>query len=325
MKFKKYYCDFSMTLKKKISLVVPFYNEESGVERFFQSLQTALQGMHGNYDFEVVCINDGSRDETLGQLVQARQKHNNISIRIVDFSRNFGKESAITAGLDFAMGDAVVPIDSDLQHPPALVPEMLALWESGYEVVLARRANRNTDRAIYKIAARTFYEVSRHISHTDIPPDVGDFRLMDRKVVDAVNSLRENCRFMKGIFAWVGFRTAVVDYQVQARHQGKSKFNGWKLWNLALDGITSFSTVPLRMWTYVGSLIAIAAFFYALYLIVKTLVFGAETPGFASLMSAILFASGVQLMGIGILGEYIGRVYAEVKGRPAYIVREVIE
>lgn len=295
------------------------------MQQFFQSLEMALSNLHGRYDFEVLCINDGSKDETLKHLVSMQQSQKKINIRIVDFSRNFGKESAITAGLDFAVGDAVVPIDSDLQHPPALVAEMIALWESGYEVVLARRANRDTDRAIYKLAARTFYEVSRHISHTDIPPDVGDFRLMDRKVVDAVNSLRENCRFMKGIFAWVGFRTAVVDYQVEVRRQGNSKFNGWKLWNLALDGITSFSTVPLRMWTYVGSLIALAAFFYAVYLIVKTLVFGAETPGFASLMSVILFASGVQLMGIGILGEYIGRVYAEVKGRPAYIVREVIE
>ncbi len=314
-----------MNFKKKISLVVPFYNEEGGVQQFFQSLEMALSNLYGRYDFEVLCINDGSKDETLKHLVLMQQSQKKIKIRIVDFSRNFGKESAITAGLDFAVGDAVVPIDSDLQHPPALVAEMIALWESGYEVVLARRANRDTDRAIYKLAARTFYEVSRHISHTDIPPDVGDFRLMDRKVVDAVNSLRENCRFMKGIFAWVGFRTAVVDYQVEVRRQGNSKFNGWKLWNLALDGITSFSTVPLRMWTYVGSLIALAAFFYAVYLIVKTLVFGAETPGFASLMSVILFASGVQLMGIGILGEYIGRVYAEVKGRPAYIVREVIE
>lgn len=314
-----------MNFKKKISLVVPFYNEEGGVQQFFQSLEMALSNLYGRYDFEVLCINDGSKDETLKHLVLMQQSQKKVKIRIVDFSRNFGKESAITAGLDFAVGDAVVPIDSDLQHPPALVAEMIALWESGYEVVLARRANRDTDRAIYKLAARTFYEVSRHISHTDIPPDVGDFRLMDRKVVDAVNSLRENCRFMKGIFAWVGFRTAVVDYQVEVRRQGNSKFNGWKLWNLALDGITSFSTVPLRMWTYVGSLIALAAFFYAVYLIVKTLVFGAETPGFASLMSVILFASGVQLMGIGILGEYIGRVYAEVKGRPAYIVREVIE
>ena len=312
-----------MKCKKKISLVVPFYNEESGVAQFFSRLETALRPLCERYELEVVCINDGSHDGTLENLKRAQQ--GNAFIRIIDFSRNFGKEAAITAGLDFSTGDAVVPIGSDLQHPPELVNEMVAQWESGHEVVLARRMDRETDRAIQKFTAKAFYEVSRHISHTDIPPNVGDFRLMDRKVVNAVNSLRENCRFMKGIFAWVGFRTTVVEYRVQAREHGKTSFNTWKLWNLALDGITSFSTVPLRMWTYVGSVVSLLAFFYALYLVAKTLFFGVDTPGFASLMSAILFASGVQLIGIGILGEYIGRVYAEVKGRPAYIVREVIE
>ncbi len=312
-----------MENRKKITLVAPFYNEEVGVARFFERINTALATIRDRYELEVVCINDGSRDRTLDALKQARKT--NAYIRIVDFSRNFGEEAAITAGLDFATGDAVVPIDSDLQHPPELVLDMLAQWEAGCEVVLARRIDRGTDRAIQKVTARAFYEVSRHISHIEIPADVGDFRLMDRKVVEAIKSLKENCRFMKGIFAWVGFRTTVVDYRVEPRTHGKSSFNTWKLWNFALEGITSFSTVPLRIWTYLGGIVSLLAFLFALYLVMKTLIFGTDTPGYASLMVAVLFASGVQLIGIGVLGEYIGRIFTEVKARPSYIVREVIE
>lgn len=312
-----------MNSMKKITLVAPFYNEEAGVDRFFERINLALSSIRDRYDLEVVCVNDGSRDRTLEALKSARQR--NTYIRIVDFSRNFGKEAAITAGLDFATGDAVVPIDSDLQHPPEVVLEMIAQWEAGYEVVLARRVDRDTDRTIQKITARAFYEVSRHISHIEIPADVGDFRLMDRKVVEAVKSLRESCRFMKGILAWVGFRTTVIDYRVEPRKHGESSFNTWKLWNFALEGLTSFSTLPLRIWTYIGGLVSLLAFIYALVLVVKTLLFGADTPGFASLMVVILFATGVQLIGIGVLGEYVGRVFSEVKGRPTYIVREIIQ
>jgi glycosyltransferase involved in cell wall biosynthesis len=270
-----------------------------------------------------VCVNDGSRDQTLAEL--KREKRVNKHIRIVDFSRNFGKEAALTAGLDFASGDIVVPIDSDLQHPPEVVLEMLKKWEEGFEVVLARRVDRATDRLVHKFAARSFYKISRHISHIEIPADVGDFRLMDRKVVEKIKSLRENTRFMKGIFAWVGFRTTSVDYRVEPREHGKSSFNVWKLWNFALDGITSFSTVPLRIWTYLGGAVSVMAFFYAIYLIFKALFFGADTPGYASIMVVLLFSVGVQLIGIGILGEYLGRVFIEVKRRPPYVVREVID
>ncbi|WOF77577.1 glycosyltransferase family 2 protein [Pseudomonas sp. FeN3W] len=312
-----------MVQKKKITLVAPFYNEEAGVVRFFERIDTALAPIRDHYDLEVVCVNDGSRDRTLEMLKQAREGRSYI--RIVDFSRNFGKEAAITAGLDFATGDAVVPIDSDLQHPPELVLKMIDEWEAGYEVVLARRVDRNTDRAIQKVSARAFYAVSRSISHIEIPADVGDFRLMDRKVVEAIRSLRENSRFMKGIFAWVGFKSTVVDYQVEPREHGKSSFNTWKLWNFALEGITSFSTVPLRIWTYIGGFVSLLAFVYALYLIIKTLIYGGDTPGYASLMVVMLFTAGVQLIGIGVLGEYIGRVFSEVKRRPSYIVREVID
>jgi len=309
--------------RKKLSLVAPFYNEQAGVERFFATINQVFAHLHERYDLEVVCINDGSHDQTLAELLRARES--NAYIRIVDFSRNFGKEAALTAGLDFARGDAVVVIDSDLQHPPEMVLEMLQKWEQGFEVVLARRVDRQTDRAIQKLTARAFYEVSRHISHVEIPADVGDFRLMDRKVVEAVRAMPENCRFMKGIFAWVGFRTAVVNYKPEPRAHGQSSFNTWKLWNFALDGITGYSTVPLRVWTYIGVAVSFLAFAYGIYLILRTLLWGADTPGFASLMVVILFTAGVQLIGIGVLGEYIGRVFMEVKRRPAYIVREVID
>lgn len=312
-----------MDARKKISLIAPFYNEEGGVSCFFNRVNNALAPIMDRYDFEVICINDGSTDRTLHSLKQAKQS--NKYIRIIDFSRNFGKEAAITAGLDFSVGDAVIPIDSDLQHPPELVLDMITQWESGYEVVLARRIDRDTDRYLQKAAARAFYEVSRQISHIDIPADVGDFRLLDKKVVEAINSLQEKCRFMKGIFAWVGFRTTVIDYKPEPRPYGKSKFNTWKLWNFALDGITSFSTVPLRIWTYIGVFISFIAFFYAIYLIIKTLILGVDAPGYASMMVVILFASGIQLIGIGVLGEYLGRIFSEVKNRPSYIVREIIE
>jgi glycosyltransferase involved in cell wall biosynthesis len=307
----------------KLTLVAPFYNEQSGVTFFFERINQVFSPILDRYDLEVVCVNDGSRDQTLAELIRARE--GNSYIRIVDFSRNFGKEAAITAGLDFARGDVVVPIDSDLQHPPEVVLEMLQKWEEGFEVVLARRVDRATDRAIQKLTARAFYEVSRYISHVEIPADVGDFRLMDRKVVEAVKSLRESCRFMKGIFAWVGFRTTVVDYKVKPREHGQTSFNTWKLWNFALEGITSFSTVPLRIWSYMGGFVSLLGFIYGFYLIIKTVFFGVDTPGYASLMVVLLFSAGVQLIGIGVLGEYLGRVFTEVKRRPTYIVREIIE
>jgi polyisoprenyl-phosphate glycosyltransferase len=310
-------------IKKKISLVVPFFNEGGAVAHFFSKVFAVLSPITSAYDLEIVCINDGSKDSTLEELVKCQLIHHGV--RIIDFSRNFGKEAAITAGLDYATGDAVIPIDSDLQHPPETILEMVKEWEQGYEVVLARRVDRDTDGKLQKITAKAFYEVSRYITHVEIPADVGDFRLMDARVVSAVKSLRESCRFMKGIFAWVGFRTTVIDYKVEPREHGKSSFNTWKLWNFAIEGITSFSTVPLRVWSYIGGLISLVAFLYGIYLIVKTAIFGADTPGYASLMVIILFLSGIQLVGIGVLGEYLGRVFLEVKRRPNYIVRELIE
>jgi len=308
-------------IKKKISLVVPFFNEQLGVRHFFDKIEEVFVLLKSDYTIEIICINDGSKDETLKEILSYKGRRDDI--KVIDFSRNFGKEAAITAGLDFADGDVVIPIDSDLQHPPETIVRMLEQWQAGFEVVLAKRVDRSTDHAAQKLTAKAFYEVSRHITQIDIPADVGDFRLMDRQVVDALKRLRENCRFMKGIFAWVGFKTAIVEYKVEARKYGASSFNIWKLWNLALDGVTSFSTVPLRVWTYIGSAISLFSLIYSIFLVVKTFVLGIDMPGYASLMVAILFLSGVQLIGIGVLGEYIGRIFIEVKNRPIYIIRKI--
>lgn len=309
--------------KRKISLVSPFYNEEKGVQAFFNRINEVFASLADRYDLEVIAINDGSRDQTYEELVKA--KTNNDYLTVVDLSRNFGKEAAISAGLDFATGDAVIPIDSDLQHPPEVIIELIEKWEEGAEVVLAKRVDRETDRPIQKLTANYFYKLHNRISDIDIPADVGDFRLMDRKVVEALKTLPETRRFMKGLFAWVGFRTTMVEYKVAPREHGTTSFNTWKLWNFALEGITSFSSAPLRVWTYLGCAVSALSFVYAAYLLIKTLFFGADTPGYASIMITVLFASGVQLIGIGVLGEYVGRIFAESKKRPVYIVRDVIK
>ena len=312
-----------ISIKRKISLVSPFYNEEKGVQAFFNRINGVFAPLAERYELEVIAINDGSRDQTYVELIKA--KADNDYLTIVDLSRNFGKEAAISAGLDFATGDAIIPIDSDLQHPPEVVIELIEKWEEGAEVVLAKRVDRETDRPIQKLTANYFYKLHNRISDIDIPADVGDFRLMDRKVVEALKTLPETRRFMKGLFAWVGFRTTTVEYKVAPREHGTTSFNTWKLWNFALEGITSFSSAPLRVWTYLGCAVSALSFVYAAYLLTKTMFFGADTPGYASIMITVLFASGVQLIGIGVLGEYVGRIFAESKKRPVYIVRDVIK
>ncbi len=309
--------------RRLLSLISPFYNEERGVCAFFERVDALSKTLADRYDFEVIAINDGSRDQTYEELLKAQAAYPYVTV--VDLSRNFGKEAALSAGLDFATGDAVVPIDSDLQHPPEVVLELVAKWEEGAEVVLAKRVDRRTDHAVQKFTANGFYKLHNSISDIHIPADVGDFRLMDRKVVEALKRLPENRRFMKGLFAWVGFRTATIEYQVAPRSTGKTSFNTWKLWNFAIEGITSYSSAPLRIWTYLGCAVSAMAFVYAVYLLIKALGFGADTPGYASLMITILFASGVQLIGIGVLGEYVGRIFVESKRRPVYIVREVVK
>jgi glycosyltransferase involved in cell wall biosynthesis len=267
-------------------------------------------------------VNDGSTDATLERLETLRPR--NASLVVVDLSRNFGKEAALSAGLAAASGDAVIPMDADLQDPPELVVEMISIWEKGSEVVLARRSDRSADSWMKRMSARSFYKIHNALSDVRLPEDVGDFRLLDRAAVDAVNGLPENRRFMKGLFAWVGFRTTVVEYVRAPRASGSSRFNGWRLWNLAVEAITSFSLMPLRVWTFIGAGVALLSLFYATWIVVRTLVFGIDVPGYASLIVAILFLGGLQLIGIGIIGEYVGRGYLESKRRPAFVVRKVL-
>ena len=302
-----------------ISIVCPFYNEELAVQRFFKALSPILGRI--NHEFEIICVNDGSVDETMKELLSAQRGDKRI--RIVELSRNFGKEAALTAGIDIASGEAVIPIDADLQDPPELIVDLIARWHEGYEVVLAKRADRKSDPLLKRMMAHLFYKIHNAISETPIPDNVGDFRLMDRKVIDALKRLPERRRFMKGLFSWIGFRTTIIEFSRQRRSGGGSKFSGWRLWNFALEGITAFSMAPLRMWTYIGTFIAMISFVYGLYIVVRTLLYGVVTPGYASLIVIVLFIGGVQLIGVGLLGEYIGRIYSETKQRPIYIVRAI--
>jgi glycosyltransferase involved in cell wall biosynthesis len=294
------------------------YNEAESLAAFFGRLVPVLTSQ--GETFEIVCVNDGSRDATLDRLIAARQLESRI--RVLNLSRNFGKEAALTCGIDYARGDAVIPIDADLQDPPELIGEMVRMWRQGFDVVLAQRIDRSADRILKRKTAEWFYRLHNMISKPAIPPNVGDFRLMDRRVVEALKTLPERQRFMKGLFAWVGFRQAAIPYAREMRLAGKSKFSGWRLWNLALEGITSFSTAPLRIWTYLGLAIAFAAFALGAFIVGRVLYLGRDLPGYASLITVVLFLGGVQLIGIGVLGEYLGRIYNETKGRPIYIVRD---
>lgn len=303
-----------------LSLLVPLHNEADAVGPLLDRLSKVL-GARRDLRLEAIFINDGSTDGTLEKLLLLRREH--PFIRIVDLSRNFGKEAALTAGLKIATGDVVVPIDADLQDPPELIPQMIEKWREGYEVVLARRIDRSADGWLKRKTAQWFYRIHNLLSDSALPENVGDFRLMDRAVVEALNELPESKRFMKGLFAWVGFRTAVIDYVRAARTAGTSKFNGWRLWNFALEGITSFSTSPLRIWTYLGSAIALLSFAFGLLIVLRVLAYGIDVPGYASLAVAVTFLGGLQLMGIGVIGEYLGRTYLETKRRPPYIIRQV--
>ncbi|PZX30667.1 prophage-derived bactoprenol glucosyl transferase [Cupriavidus phytorum] len=301
-----------------LSLVVPCYNESESIDKFFASVIPVLESLDA-LRFEIVLVNDGSTDDTLEQLIA--HSHRDPRVRVVDLTRNFGKEAALTAGLDEALGDAVIPIDADLQDPPALIPELVGRWREGAEVVLAQRSSRACDSWIKRVTAGAYYRVHNRLSDQKLPVNVGDFRLMDRVVVNALKQMPERRRFMKGLFAWVGYRTVIVPYEREPRSAGHSKFSGWRLWNFALEGITSFSTMPLRSWTYIGVAIALGAFGYGAFIVARTLVLGIDVPGYASLLSALLFLGGIQLIGLGVVGEYVGRIYDEAKGRPIYLVR----
>ena len=302
----------------RLSVVVPLYNEELNIDYLFERLLSVLERLKMKY--EIVCVNDGSRDNTLERLVDYHRR--NQAIKVINLSRNFGKEVALSAGLDYASGDAVVPIDADLQDPPELIEELVAKWQEGYEVVYATRRSRKGESWAKRFSANAFYRVIQKISHVSIPRDTGDFRLLDRRVVEAIKRTPERTRFMKGLFAWVGFKQASVLFDRPQRYQGKTSWNYWRLWNFAIDGITSFSFVPLKVWSYLGILISMLSFIYATFLVIRTLILGIDVPGYASIMVAVLFLGGVQLVSLGIIGEYLGRVYEEVKGRPLYLVRE---
>ena len=289
----------------KVSLVVPVFNEEDAIPIFYDKVKT--YSYFKDFDLEIVFINDGSNDATESILNSLSKKDK--SVISLHFSRNFGKEPALFAGLEHSKGDVVIP-------------RLIEKYEEGYDVVLAKRSNRASDSFLKRKTALWFYKFHNKISKPKIEENVGDFRLMSRKVVEAIKSLPEKNLFMKGVLSWVGFDTTIVEYTREERVAGATKFNGWKLWNLALEGITSFSSMPLKLWSYMGLIIASISFLYAFFLIVNKVFYGNPVPGYPSIMAAILFLGGVQLIGIGVLGEYIGRIYIETKNRPKYILKK---
>lgn len=304
-----------------ISLVVPVFNEEDAVPIFHQAIKTNQE--LAAYDMEIIFVNDGSTDATAQVVKKILLDESNI--KLINFSRNFGKEPALFAGLQHAQGDVVIPIDVDLQDPIEVIPRLIEKYLDGAEVVLAKRVDRVSDSWMKRRTAEAFYWVHNKISKPKIESNVGDFRLMSRKVVDEIIKLEETQLFMKGILSWVGFKTEIVEYTREKRVIGDTKFNAWKLWNLAVEGITSFSTVPLKIWTYIGLLISLCSFLYAIAIIIDKLLFGNSVSGYSSIMVSLLFLGGVQLIGIGVLGEYVGRIYMETKKRPRYIVSEICQ
>lgn len=309
----------STTERVELSIVVPVYNEEQNLDYLFERLEAVVHDLKLSY--EIVCINDGSRDDTLKYLVAHHER--NPQIKVINLARNFGKEIALTAGLDYATGEAVVPIDADLQDPPELIGQLIEKWREGYDVVYATRRSRQGESWLKRFTASAFYSIIDRMSLVHVPANTGDFRLLDRRVVEALKHVPERTRFMKGLFAWVGFKQTSILFDREARHKGKTTWNYWKLWNFALDGIFSFSFIPLKMWSYVGLVVSFLSLLYASLLIIRTIVQGVDVPGYASLMVAILFLGGIQLITLGIVGEYIGRVYEEVKGRPIYLIRDL--
>ena len=309
---------YIMDMKKKstylISIVTPFYNEEASVEQYFRELIKVLKPL--KCEFEIICVDDGSIDETNNLLLKEAKSNRNV--KVIKLSRNFGKEAALSAGIDAASGDAVIPFDADLQDPPSLIPEMISKWEEGYKVVLAQRKSRN-DKIFKKISAALYYKIAAYLTSNHMPQNVGDFRLMDKEVILAVRALKERNRFMKGILSWVGFKTFTLQYKRPERIKGESHLSFSMLLRLALDGLFSFSSKPLKVWLYLGLVISLLSFSYACYLILRTLILGVDLPGYASIMVAVLFMGGIQLVSLGVIGEYIARIFKEVKQRPIYI------
>lgn len=304
-----------------LSVIVPVFNEETSLAPFIEAINGVLEKDFP--DFEFLFVNDGSTDRTLPNLLAFSRL--NPRIKIISLSRNFGKDAALSAGIDLARGDVLIPIDVDLQDPPELILQFLEYWRQGYDMVYGLRARRDSDSIGKRTSAQWFYKIFNRFSAVKLPQNVGDFRLFDRRVAAVIRQLPERNRFMKGIFAWVGFKSIGVPYTRPERASGTSKWGLWKLWNFALDGIVGFSTIPLRVWTYIGSIVSLLAFGYGSFIIVKTLVLGRDMPGYASLMTVVLFLGGIQLMSIGIIGEYIGRLVIESKQRPIYVIDRVYQ
>jgi glycosyltransferase involved in cell wall biosynthesis len=303
-----------------LSIIVPVKDEEASIAPFVARVAPILERLPLGGTWEILFVDDGSRDATLAAIHTAHRREPRV--RALSLSRNFGKEAALSAGLDHAAGSAVVPMDVDMQDPPEVLPEMISKWQQGFEVVYGVREGRESDSLPKRLTADLFYRTHNMLSPDKIPEHAGDFRLLDRAVVDVIRAMPERNRFMKGLFAWAGFRSASVGYRREERTAGRSKFNYWKLWTLAIDGITSASTLPLRVWSYLGGGVALIAMAYAGFVVVRTMIFGIQVPGYASLMATMLFLGGLQLLSLGILGEYVGRIMTEAKARPLYVVRK---
>lgn len=310
--------------RRLLSIVVPAYNEADSLDLFMARLEPLLEDVSQRFeiDWEIVAVDDGSRDDTARRLTElASSRANFVAVLL---ARNFGKEAALTAGLEHAVGDAVVPIDVDLQDPPELISDFVRLWGEGADMVVGVRSDRSSDSFAKRWTSQQFYKVFNALSHPGIPENAGDFRLMDRKVVDAVLSMPEGNRFMKGMFAWVGFKTVYVDFVRENRAAGTTSWNYLKLFRFSIDAITGYSTLPLRIWTGVGFVVASLAVLFGVFFLVKSMVYGDPVAGFPTLVVAILFSAGVQLIGLGVIGEYLGRLYLEVKRRPIYIASAVV-
>jgi len=301
-----------------LSIILPFHNEGALVAPMLERLGAVLDAL--SYSSEILCIDDGSTDDTFTHLQAAQTKDGRV--RLYRFARNFGKEAALTCGLHKARGRAAITMDSDLQHPPETIPHLIKAWEDGAKMVYAIGSNRDTDSKIRRALSRAFYNIFHRIAEIDLPEGAGDFRLLDRAVIDAVNIMPERTRFMKGLVTWVGFSYAKVPFTVEARPSGQSNWNFFRLTRFAFDGLSSFSSFPLRIWTWFGCVVSLFALVYGLFLALRTIILGVDVPGYASLMTGLLFLGGVQLLSLGILGEYLSRVYTEVKGRPLYLIAE---
>ena len=309
----------SMTTRKKISILIPAYNEQDVLPHLYERL-SKLAGETPNYVFEFLFVNDGSRDKTLEIIKSYAEKDPRVAY--INLSRNFGKETAMIAGLDNANGDATVIIDADLQDPPELIPQMIEYWEQGYDDVYARRTNRLGESWLKKSTSKAFYKILQRSTSIPIQQDTGDFRLLSRRCVEALRQIRESQRYTKGMFSWIGYSKKEITYSRDPRLAGKTKWSYLKLLDLAVEGIVSFTTTPLRISTYVGLLVSVFAFAYTIYLVVRTWLFGTDLAGYPSMMAVILFLGGVQLLSLGIIGEYIGRIFNETKHRPLYFIEE---